>query len=336
LIRFFDSTVGKVKPGFTAKPAPSKCVFVKALTILADYGTFTYPQATGYQLTARDSKRITVWFDDAVKAGKLTKGLWQKRVWIGFFVLSRMAKAWLDHYTKYGAVNWDITIARLLGVVLTASISGRCGDVARTLLYKGAEYMQYRHVELMVTGDREARIENLKAHITVEFSKGLKDCPNMNLEYELHPLNDPKQYYMCPILLLLVHALRHGLVYGTTIQEVLDHAIGSVDSKVVWLFPERPILASFGKRRRIELDTPAPSQQTNDTMKRMGLVANVLTRVSTRALRRGTARDVAHLLAPKKGAGFTTNEVRQSIGHSNKTFNGGTTEIYTGAPTREY
>jgi hypothetical protein len=159
LIRFFDSTVGKVEPGFTAKPAPSKSVFVKALTILADYGTFTYPQATGYQLTARDSKRITVWFDDAVKAGKLTKGLWQKRVWIGIFVLSRMAKAWLDHHTKYGAVNWDITIARLLGVVLTASIGGRCGDVARTCLYKGAEYMQYRPVELMVAGDREARID---------------------------------------------------------------------------------------------------------------------------------------------------------------------------------
>jgi hypothetical protein len=77
-------------------------------------------------------------------------------------------------------------------------------------------------------GNREARIENLQTHINVEFSKGLKGCPNVHLEYELHPLTDPKQCYMWSVLLLLAHALRHRLVYGTTIQEVLDHAIASV------------------------------------------------------------------------------------------------------------
>ena len=47
--------------------------------------------------------------------------------------------------------------------------------------------IQHRQVALMAVDDRETRIQNLKRHINVEFSKGWKDCSNEHLEYKLHP-----------------------------------------------------------------------------------------------------------------------------------------------------
>lgn len=45
----------------------------------------------------------------------------------------------------------------------------------------------------------------------------------------LRPLDDVQYVHMCPIALLLTHALRNGLVHGTTLEEVLDNAMKQPD-----------------------------------------------------------------------------------------------------------
>ncbi|KAK9246717.1 hypothetical protein V1506DRAFT_505362 [Lipomyces tetrasporus] len=296
VLRFFDSIVSKITPGSKGKPAPNDKVVLNGIRIISSYGTFTYPKSSGYELTKYDGSRLQTWLDDSVKAGRLTKGVWKQRVWLNFMTVSRMGRAWLDHHHKYGTWNWDITIARLLSIVLITSLGCRVGDVARSRLYTATEYMQYKHVELMVDG-QEAKFENLRARITVEFKKGSKDIRNDNLEFYLHSLNDPNFYHMCPIALLLIHALRHGLVLGSTIEQVLEYAANASDAKVVWLFPDRPLFAAFSHKSTSEcdLDKAAGNDQ-----------------------------------------GFTTDQVRQSLGHSHSAFNRGTTDTYVGSPTREY
>ena len=228
-----------------------------------------------------------------------------------------------------------MTIAKLMSVVLIASLGSRAGE-ARSRLYTAMEHMQYKHIELMIVSDGKPRFENLKAHIITEFAKGKKDLDNMDDDAFMHPLDDPRQHHMCPITLLLVHALRHGLVRGSTVQEVLDHAMDAADSKVVWLYPNRPVLAAFTSKstRELDLDKPAGIDQTLQSIKQMGIVSNVLSRVYIHATRLGTARDVAHLPAVD-GAGFTDNVVRQSLGRTNSALNSGITENYVGSHTRE-
>ncbi|KAK9314252.1 hypothetical protein V1522DRAFT_436978 [Lipomyces starkeyi] len=121
---------------------------------------------------------------------------------------------------------------------------------------------------------KSAKFENLRARITVEFRKGSKDKRNDNLEFYLRSLNDPNFYHMCPIALLLILALRHGLVLGTTIEQVLEYA-ANADAKVVWLFPDRPLFAAFSHKSTSEcdLDNPAGNHQ------RMGIISNILCRV---------------------------------------------------------
>ncbi|KAK9313301.1 hypothetical protein V1524DRAFT_472090 [Lipomyces starkeyi] len=190
-----------------------------------------------------------------------------------------------------------------------------------------------QHVELLLDG--EPKFENLRAQIKIEFAKGSKNVRNKELEFYLRPLGDPRYRHMCTVSLLMIHALRHGLVVGSTIQEVLEHASNAADGRVVWTFPDRPVLCAFTKTgvKRCELDKPADTQQLRLSVKQMGIVSNILTRVYTHATRLGAAQDVAHL-PQAEGLGFTTNEVRQSLGHHNKAFQRGITEVY--AAKREF
>ncbi|KAK9358485.1 hypothetical protein V1504DRAFT_442101 [Lipomyces starkeyi] len=157
-----------------------------------------------------------------------------------------------------------------------------------------------QHVELLLEG--EPKFENLRAQIKIEFAKGSKNVRNEELEFYLRRLGDPRYRHMCTVSLLMIHALRHGLVVGSTIQEVLEHASNAADGRVVWTFPDRPVLCAFTKTgvKRCELDKPAATQQLRLSVKQMGIVSNILT------------RDVAHL-PQAEGLGFTTNEVRQSL-----------------------
>jgi hypothetical protein len=141
--------------------------------------------------------------------------------------------------------------------------------------------MQYKHIEMVLEGN-ELKFENLKARIVVEFGKGNKDLLNTENEIFLHPLSDPRQRHMCPLTWLLVHALRHGLVRGSTIQEVLQHAIDAADSNVIWLYPDRPVLAAFNSKstRELDLSKPAGTAQVLQSIKQMGIVSNILPRTT--------------------------------------------------------
>ncbi|KAK5686509.1 hypothetical protein LTS10_002629 [Elasticomyces elasticus] len=137
--------------------------------------------------------------------------------WIGFVTLSRMIRAYLTHTLKHGTMNWDIRISRYLGVVLQAALGCRAGDIARTIGYKGTEYMKFRDIDLKLnitkTGDPNAILADIRATVTIPYAKGYKNRPGESAVKYLNPLLDPECQHICPIALLLAHSLRNGLCY---------------------------------------------------------------------------------------------------------------------------
>ncbi|KAK9242322.1 hypothetical protein V1506DRAFT_90447 [Lipomyces tetrasporus] len=134
---------------------------------------------------------------------------------------------------------------------------------------------------------------------------------------------------MCPIALVLIHVLRHGLVLGSTIEQVLENAANASDAKVVLLFPDRPLFAEFSRKSiaECEFDKPAGNYQVLQTNQTDGYrIQPALSSLRSRA----TPRCSACLRPAKDGSGFTTNEVPQSLGHSHSAFERGTTEKYVG------
>lgn len=263
------------------------------------------------------------------------KGRWHKQVWITFMTVAQMTRAWIEHYHKHGTGSWDAILTRLLSIVLVSSLGCRDGETARSDLYTGTKYMQWRHVQLMMDGDN-GDYEDLRAEITIEFPKRGKDVHNKDLTCYSRPLNNPRYNHMDPIALLLVHVLRHGLVEGSTIQQVLQNAVSSPERRVQWLFPDCPVLPAFsGHGKYCQLEKAAKVAQLQNTIQQMGIVSNLLSRVTVHSLRRGFAKDIAHLPAAADGSGFVSNEVRQALEHGEITKQSGITERYVGAPTRE-
>lgn len=173
----------------------------------------------------------------------------------------------------------------------------RAGDIGRSDRYKGTEYMQYRHIELYIDGDAPI-FAQLRARIAVEFAEGQEYVANEETVHHLRPVRDSSSCHICPIALLLAHALRHSLVTDHMfIQNVLEHAIRRSDRKVVWLFPNPPVLAAFDQRaaRYVHIDKPAAIHQTRQTIRMMALVAGMVDRAYTHALRSGAGRDLAHI-----------------------------------------
>ena len=126
--------------------------------------------------------------------------------------VARMARAWLDHHDRNGTVNWDIPLMCLLGIVLITSLGARGGDVARASYYVGREFLQWGHITLYLLDGKPPRAENLKAVVRVHYAKGHKNALNEDHDVNLSPVTDPRYYHVCPIALLLIHAMRQPVV----------------------------------------------------------------------------------------------------------------------------
>ncbi len=147
-----------------------------------------------------------------------------------------------------------MSLAKLLSIVLVSSLGCCAGDAAQSGLYTGTKYLQWRHVDLTINGKR-AKFEDLSAQITLEYTKGSKDVHKKDL----------------------VHCLS-GIVHGTTIQEILKNASASSNKKIVWLYPNYPVLTAFSQQlgQHCEIKKAAKISQLNGAIKEMELTSNIL------------------------------------------------------------
>lgn len=315
------------------RPVPTKRTIETACGILIGYGRFRW----NLQWTPQDDERLKSWMQNMVMTNKLTLKA-QPKTWIGFAVVSRLIRTYLEHASKHGTTNWDITIARCLSVVLISSLGARCGDVALSSGYF-FECLTWENVEVYIEVDdmtgatpSPVTVGHLRMRVTLEYTKGQKKT-DQDLLHILRPLTEPHHAHMCPINWLLVHGLRHGsIVGGDTLEDVLYHAASRPDKTIEWSRPGMPVLNAFVIRpTRVDVTAPANARQITDTLKDMAELAGIADRVYGHALRNGYARDLAHVQVPDcRAAGVGTDQVRRSLGHSKASMNSGVTDKYIG------
>ena len=317
LIRFFDSILsnGKMKRHSYDKPAPNLTTIHSAVAFLVGYGTFHWGDRQF--LSSRDKERLATFLDDATRQGRLTRGRWHKRTWACFVTVSCMIQRFLDYHHENGCWNWDVIIYKCLSIVLTTALGARCGDVGLSNQYKGCEFLAWKRIRIMLEGD--PLFANLTMEIVLEFEKLHKDSRNEETTFYFKPLEDSACRHMCPIHLLLVHALRHGLVEATRLDELLFKMHETPTKPLAWKFPDYPVLSAISNTVPYQCVTEkaATTNQLHITIKHMGLLSNILEKIHMHATRSGSARNKAHLpSAVGEEAGFVTGVTRQAMGHS--------------------
>lgn len=246
-----------------------------------------------------------------------------------------MIRAFLAYFLENGTYNFDLVISKCLSIVLISSLGARSGDIGRSEGYTDKEFMAYKDIQLYFPVDAgpESKFSDLRAIFTIRYAKGKKQSLQDDVVKYLRPLDDVQYVHMCPIALLLTHALRNGLVHGTTLEEVLDNAMKQPDRRVMWKFPDRPVLVSFEWHdgpRRCALDHPVTNRQVHTTIKQMGVISGILTRIHPHSLRLGTIRDVAHIKKNPDNTFASLDEIRRYAGHSDTSMRNGITEWYAG------
>ncbi|KAK5169674.1 uncharacterized protein LTR77_005652 [Saxophila tyrrhenica] len=315
------------------KPAPSASSMWAGCATIIRYGRW---QWRDFSWDSHDTQRFRTFMDQLIADQRLMTGTWHEKTWIGFVTLSRLVRDYFQHWLDYGCNNFDLVVSDCLAIVLQAALGCRVGDVARTSGYSNQEAMRYEHVELYLVGDAptmagEVTLADLRATVEIAYAKGHKMQHNTSMFKHLQPLLESECHHVCPVTLLLIHALRHGLLDGgDTIQAVLDHASTTPGRRLTWKFPKRPVLV--GKAAdgwACDLDVPVATWRPLQTIKAMGLISGMLTRAYTHALRRGAGRDLRSLPDPAAGS-LTAEDVRRSFGHSFTTAFHGHTDEYIG------
>ncbi|OQD68729.1 hypothetical protein PENDEC_c031G04877 [Penicillium decumbens] len=335
LLRLFHSIIGKMK---TPTDQVSAKTIVRAYRILCAYGEFEWQD---FRITKQDIARFQSFVDDKCRDGSLFRGTLKPKTWLGFATLSRMVRAFLDHNRDNGTQNWDVVVAKCLSITLLGALGVRAGDIARARGYSDRHCLQWRHILLSIDSSRPATnnpLDRIVAHITISFAKGTKDLLNTDTTHIIRPLEDADEAHMCPIGWLLVQALRHGLVEGRTVDDIINQALDNPGKAIKWLQPEYPVLSVYitDPHYGCDLSRPAKPGQLLNTIGEMGIISGILSRVYSHATRYGLARDTAFL--PKDSdtpAGFTTDKQRQILGHSINSANRGTTQMYVGDHTQD-
>jgi hypothetical protein len=99
---------------------------------------------------------------------------------------------------------------------------------------------------------------------------------------------------------------------------------------VRWVKGEQPVFCAIGGNGSALLSSkPAGNHQLTQTLASVGLMAGLLTPVRSHDLRRGSAKDLAHLGVRIKG--IATDEVAAGLGHSKASHARGVTTKYVGA-----
>ena len=139
----------------------------------------------------------------------------------------------------------------------------------------------------------------------------------------------PAYNSVCPIKLLIIHALRIGAVSSTTFEGLRTKAITRADKTIQWITPNNPVIPAIVSRRILDLKEPAGVQQTLKTISAMSVKAKCTVHLRAHDLRHGTARDLAHL---DRGMirGYANMAVANALGHKMSTFMRDITDSYVG------
>lgn len=330
-----DHLQGKLRPYQMELPQPLRATIKNTIPYLIEYGQFHWTEDDGFRITRTDVARIKHWFDGAVKEGRLIQGRQNPRVWMGFQIVSKLIKVFVEHGLQNGTRNWDVHASRVLSILLVAATQQRSGDIHLTTKYDETTgfYLKWEDLKVTVTGN-EPKLSNLQVIIELRNNKGYKGWKNTSDTRKFQPLNDPALFHVDPCLWIMILAMRTGQT-KPSIQEVLRDAFERRDRKVQWNMPTLPVIPMRSKANTcLLLDRPARTYQTLITIKAMGVLAGLVGRVYVHALRLGSTRDQNHIPdAELDAAGFTNDRTRQGIGHSHRAMQAGCTDEYGGGNT---
>lgn len=200
---------------------------------------------------------------------------------VGLLAMHHIVCTNIYNSALHGTWSWDLVVYESMVLVLYHATGLRPGDMAVSAGYPKDTCLHWGDINLVLNG--APLLKNLQCRIVFKHVKGQKGKKNTALTREFTPLlNHPA---ICPIQCLLNHAIRNGLVNGTSLNDVLQKV--DSDSRVVWTHKDWPVLCSIdtSSKRCLKLNEPVGASQPTDILQKLGVAANVSGNLTMRGVR---------------------------------------------------
>jgi hypothetical protein len=120
-----------------------------------------------FKLSPHQSLRISTVIDKLLKNGEITAEPARIKQWVTAGLVLRLANFWLMNALTEGTMSWDITISRLLSLVLMAACACRAGEIARSTKYVKMECLCWKDVDMRFDPAKDKFV----VRITLRFQK---------------------------------------------------------------------------------------------------------------------------------------------------------------------
>lgn len=259
---------------------------------------------------------------------KLDPNNWTPINGVGVIAVHHIVSCYTFQSMLHGCWNWDLVVYERVVMVLYLATGARSGDIALSHGYTEQYYLRWSDVELKLTG--EPHLKGVSCKITLRLCRGAKDVKNFDVEKYFTPLIEHPE--ICVILSLLDHAIRNGLVKGTSLEEVLQNAASHPNNVVEWTKPHWPIICSKDKssQRGLILNEPARASQPLDILRRIGRAANVKGELTITGLRNEASKTFGSLKKMYHDGNVTDWAAGQDgLQYDHESFNSDDTALYT-------
>ncbi|KAL8714074.1 MAG: hypothetical protein Q9225_006626 [Loekoesia sp. 1 TL-2023] len=286
-----------------------------------------------FKITSMEAMRIRSLLSTMRTEGRITSHDKHQKTWVGILLLRRMLRYHLHDSLANGPRHkdsWDRVIMKAMCMILVGSLGSRAGDVALSKGYGKACSLRYEHIKIVISESTKGSDgETLSAYITLPYQKGHKQ-DDQNTVYILHALQDPQDNVVCPVKMLLAHAMRIGALREQTYASVLGAIRGSPQRRLAWAHGEWPVICGMSKGAGLlEVDKPAHAKLVSYIFGRAAGLAGIRGRITTHSLRRGYARDVAHSNTTINGV--AKRAVAAVLGHTASAYDRNVTTKYAGS-----
>ena len=218
--------------------------------------------------------------------------------------------------------------SKVLSLILQAALGSRAEDVTRAYRYSGPEHLSWKHIQIKLVV-APGGSEQWAAEVTLAYTKSYKDDLSMARTHEFYSDSEPDHLIVCPILWLLVLALRTGAVAQTSYHDLCRDIKRTENKLFIWATPERPVLLAFGVAGcQLDMTKPASSRQIEEILRRGAESIGMLATPVPHDLRRGAVRDIAYLPKPPRGGAI--EDAARVLDHLPGTRDAGVTDEYIG------
>lgn len=146
--------------------------------------------------------------------------------------MRRIMTAYLQHHLVKRLKKADAVIQSLLAISLLYGTAARPQDLFPDQADYPGLFLQFKDIELRIVEPvlidpttSLPPISALEATVKLHHEKGHQGMQNIPGSRVLRAPSNPQDFPTCPLLNLLSHCIRHDLVFGETIDEVLSDAV---------------------------------------------------------------------------------------------------------------